>query len=202
MAVAKSVDARLLSGKSIEIRIAPDDDVLVIDGARDLTFLLASETLAAYLRESYRTAWDPVPRELRRTAGGLVLVGASASFRLKRRERLTYFEVAPEVVRDLLEQANRDPGEIARWSGPPQSGPKSKNRARKRTPKSAGIVAVVQSLAISGPWGWTPSQVAKTAHCSVGFFYRFLRENEDIRRLWRNYQLDGRGKGPVHLDEV
>ena len=74
--------------------------------------------------------------------------------------------------------------------------------ARKRTPKSAGIVAIVQSLAISGPWGWTPSQVAKCAHCSVGFFYRFLRENEDIRRLWRNYQLDGRGKGPAHPSDL
>ena len=200
MAVAKSVDARLLSGKCLAVRLAPDDDVLAIGGARELTFLLAVETLAVYLRETYRTAWDPVPRELRRTCGGLVLVGASASFRLKRREKLTYFEVAPEVVRDVLEQADRDPGEIARWSALPQGGPKT--RTRKRTPKSPGIVAVVQSLAISGPWGWTPSQVAKTSHCSVGFFYRFLRENEDIRRLWRNYQLDGRGKGPGSLGDL
>ncbi len=202
MAVAKSVDARLLTGKSIEIRIASDDEVLAIGGARDLTFLLAAETLTAYLRETYRTAWDPIPRELRRSASGLVLVGASASFRLKRREKLAYFEVAPEVVRDVLEQANRDPGEIERWSGPPRSGLKTKAKTRQRTTKSAGIVAIVQSLAISGPWGWTPTQVARCAHCSIGFFYRFLRENEDIRRLWRSYQLEGRGEGPVSLGDL
>jgi hypothetical protein len=163
---------------------------------------VAAETLAAYLRQTYRTAWEPVPRELRRNASGLVLVGASASFRLKRREKLAYFEVAPEVVRDVLEQANRDPGEIERWSALPQSGPKTKARSRKRAPKSAGIIALVQSLAISGPWGWTPSQVAQSAHCPVGFFYRFLRDNEDIRRLWRDYQLEGRGKGPIPLSDL
>ncbi len=153
-----------------------------------------------YLRDTYRPACDPVPRELRRVAGGLVVVGVSAGFRLKRRERLAYFEVAPEVVRDVLERANRDPGEIARWAS--RSPSRTKPRPRKRSPKSAGIVAVVQSLAVSGPWGWTAPEVARCAHCSVGFFYRFLRENEAIRRLWRNYQADGRGKGPVSPGDV
>jgi hypothetical protein len=200
MAVARSIDAKLLTGKSLEVRISSDDDVLAIGGARDVTFLLAAETLAAYLRETYRTAWEPVPRELRRARSGLILIGASASFRLKRRERLAYFEVAPAVVRDVLEQANRDPGEVARWSGAPPKG--TRGRARKHSNKSAGIVAIVQSLAVSGPWGWTPAQVAKCAHCSIGFFYRFLRENEDIRRLWRDYQSEGRGKGPVSVGDV
>jgi hypothetical protein len=168
MAGTKRVDVRLLTGKCMEVRIASDDDLMVIGGARGLAFLLAAETLVAYLRETYQTAWDPVPRELRRTAGGLVLVGASAGFRLQRREKLAYFEVAPDVVRDLLERANRDPREIARWSALPQGG--SKARARKRTTKSAAIVAVVQSLAESGPWGWTAPEVARCAHCSVGFF--------------------------------
>jgi hypothetical protein len=202
MAVAKSIDARLLTGKCMEVRLASDDDVLVIGGARDMTFLLAAEALAAYLRETYRTAWDPVPRELRRPASGLVLVGASASFRLKRREKLAYFEVAPEVVRDVLERANRDPTEIARWSPPSQSPSEAKTRTRRHTQKSTGIVAIVQSLALSGPWGWTVPQVARCAHCSVGFFYRFLRENEDIRRLWRNYQMEGRGKGPSSIGDL
>ena len=84
-----------------------------------------------------------------------------------------------------------------------RSGPEwAETQARKRTTKSSGIVAIVQSLALSGPWGWTATQVAKSAHCSVGFFYRFLRENEDIRRLWRYYQLEGRGKGPSSIDDL
>jgi hypothetical protein len=195
MAETKSVEVRLLTGTCVDVRISTDDDVLDIGGARGPGFLLAAERLVTYLRQTYRTACDPVPRELRRMGGGLVVVGASAGFRLKRRESLAYFEVAPEVVRDVLERANRDPSEIARWSPPPQSG------ARKRRTKSAGIVAVVQSLAISGPWGWTAPQVAQCAHCSVGFFYRFLRENEDIRRLWRDYQLEGRGKGPGSIGD-
>jgi hypothetical protein len=200
MAGTKSVDVRLLAGKSMEVVITADDDVLVIGGARDLGFLLAAETLVAYLRETYRPTCDPVPRELRRTAGGLVLVGASAGFRLKRRERLAYFEVAPEVVRAVLERANRDPREIARWSAPPRSGAKS--ALRKRTTKSEGIVAIVQSLAQSGPWGWTAPQVARSVHCSVGFFYRFLREHADIRRLWHYYQSAGRGIGPASLRDL
>ena len=89
MAGTKSVEVRLLTGKCMDVRITSEDDVLVIGGARGLTFLLAAEPLVAYLRETYGTAWDPVPRELRRTAGGLILVGASAGFRLQRREKLS-----------------------------------------------------------------------------------------------------------------
>jgi hypothetical protein len=200
MARTQSVEVRLLSGKFLDVKIGSGDDVLAIGGARDVRFLLAAQTLSAYLRETYRTAWEPVPRELRRTAGGLVVVGASASFRLQRREALAYFEVAAEVVRDVLEHANRDPREIARWSAPARSGPKA--RARRRTPKSAGIVAVVQSLAESGPWGWTARQVAQAVHCSVGYFYRLLREHEEIRRRWRDYQREGRGRGRISGGDV
>jgi hypothetical protein len=96
MSGTKSVEVRLLTGKAMDVRISTDDDVLVIGGARGLGFLLAAETLVAYLRETYRTGCDPVPREFRRTASGLVVVGVSAGFRLKRRERLAYFEVASE----------------------------------------------------------------------------------------------------------
>jgi hypothetical protein len=200
MSGTRRVEVRLLNGKAMDVRIAKDDDVLVIGGARALGFLLVAETPVAYLRETYRTTCDPVPRELRRTAGGLVLVGASAGFGLKRRETPAYFEVASEVVRDVLERANRDPAEVARWSPPSQGGAKA--MTRKRSTKSAGIVAVVQSLALSGPWGWTAAQVAKCAYCSVGFFYRFLRENEDIRRLWQHYQVEGRGKGPGSIGDL
>jgi hypothetical protein len=200
MTGTKRVDVRLLTGKCMAVTITTGDEVLVIGGARDLAFLLAAETLVDYLRQTYRPACDPVPRELRRTAGGLVLVGATAGFRLKRRERLAYFEVAPEVVRDMLERADRDPREIARWSAPPRTG--AKTTVRKRTTKSEGIAAVVQSLATSGPWGWTAPQVARSVHCSVGFFYRFLREHADIRRLWQYYQSEGRGKGPASLRDL
>src|SRR4051812_45920465 len=92
MADTKSVEVRLLTGKCMDIEIATDDDVLAIGGARGLGFLLAAEALVAYLRETYQPACDPVPRELRRVAGRLVVVGVSAGFRLKRRERRAYFE--------------------------------------------------------------------------------------------------------------
>jgi hypothetical protein len=113
----------------------------------------------------------------------------------------------------LIEIANRLTAEEAQAIGddPTQPHPiaspvdKSNSAARihtKRGEAKGNLEATIGTLIEGGLLGWQDEKIIKTARISRSTFYKLLKENEDIERLYKKYQARSKGRGPVSAREV
>jgi hypothetical protein len=199
MLETRPIEVRLLNGKRRDVRISDSDDVLAVHQQRDPVLIMLMGLVTAVLRKLYSPPFDPVPMEFRRTSDGTLMVGVTASFATRSPASPTYYQVQVELVREVLERAERDGAEIARWCAPPRG---KSAKGKPRGSKAEALKLVIEDLAENGPYGWSPRKVTKAANCALGYFYKCRRNNPAIRKSWMAYLQRSSGRGPVRLSDL